>query len=56
MVIKIQAGLLAQGSSFSKPSRLPSGIYGELNFHSGGTAWDFNPLSFSTVQALVKNA
>ena len=52
--VQNQAGLLAQASSFSKPSQFPSGIYGGLRFYSGGTAWDFNPLPFSLIHAFIK--
>jgi len=44
----MQAGILAQASSFSKPSQFPSGIYGELHFYSGVTARDFHPSSLFT--------
>jgi hypothetical protein len=42
----LQAGLLAQGSQSSSPSRLPSGFWGLLTFYSGGTARDSHPFPY----------
>jgi hypothetical protein len=56
MVTEKQAGLLAQASSFSKPSQFPSGNYGELHYYSGVTARDFNPTSlFIDYAFVIKN-